>query len=55
MRLMTRIERMNWSQQLPDRTTRAGFKNLDAGRAFSADGIHRASDGFSARLKERCE
>jgi hypothetical protein len=30
---------MNWSQQLPDRTTGAGFKNLDAGPAFSADVI----------------
>jgi hypothetical protein len=39
MRPMTRIERMNWNQQLPDRTTCADFKDLDAGRAFPADRI----------------
>ena len=44
---MTRSERMNWSQQLPDRTTCVDCKDLDAGRAFPADAIHRASDGFS--------
>jgi hypothetical protein len=46
IKLMTRIERINRRQQLPDATTGADFKGLDAGRVFPPDAIHRAYDGL---------
>ena len=46
---------MNWSQQLPDRTTYADCKDLDAARALPADGIHHVADGFrGATTKSEC-